>query len=620
MLLLFAGIHTTCYCQDIQWEKSYGGRHADYLTDVQPTADYGFILAGSSLSEKTGNKDVPGMGDLDYWIWKMDENGELDWQKSFGGTGSDMLKSIKLTIDGGFILAGTSSSDKGRDKKDDSHGANDFWVIKLDAAGGEQWQKTIGGKGQDDVTAIIQTRDGGYLIGGSSSSPTSGDKSQDSKGNLDYWIVKLDAKGTTEWQKTYGGEYVDILRSMEQVRDGGYILGGYSNSSDSGDKTDKNYGVGDYWILRLDNKGAIVWQKTYGGDKDDQLYTIYQLYDGNFIVGGNSNSGPSNNKKNSNSQGTDLWVLKLDTDGNALWQETYNFGQTDILTGITENDDHTLLIAGYAQTEGGKDDHGINDYVALKIDEKGEEKWRKIVGSAGEDILRRVVETRDGGYLLAGTSDPEKVGKNKRRKSTVMLSGIQTGNIAAVDRLNRDIDNTVQDGVSQANDFYKEQTRALTDKAKDAIGKDSPVKIDTPVGNVLNANSKGGFPGQGSSGSQRGLKPGVPASRDKSSNYGGKDFWVVKLKDKQKPEEAKRMVEAIPNPAGNFTNIIVGYDYKKGWATLYDLSGHQIQRFKITDRTIALNLSGLPEGVYIVQIGTDEGTNSVKIIKGITTN
>ncbi len=517
IILVLACGTLASYSQDILWEKSYGGKQADYLFDAQPTADYGFILAGSSLSGKTGNKTEAPRGDLDYWVWKMDEKGDLDWQKSFGGNGSDLLQSIRLTNDGGFILAGTSNSPKGLDKKDEGKGGNDFWVIKLDASGGEQWQKTIGGSGQDDLTGIILTKDGGYLLGGSSASSKSGDKNEDSRGNMDYWLVKLDRKGEIEWQKTYGGGYADQLRSFEQTKDGGYIVGGWSNSPDNGDKADKNYGAGDFWILKLDDKGGISWQKTFGGDKDDELYAIHQTYDGGYIVGGNSNSGASNNKSKSNDKGTDFWVIKLSEDGLSQWQETYDFGQADILTSITENDDHSFLIAGYAKTEvkGKKvDKKEINDYIALKINENGEEKWRKAVGSNGEDILRKLIETRDGGYLLAGTSK------------------------------------------------------------------------------------------------------GAP-SRDRKSGMGRNDFWVVKLRDKEKPKEKPSPVEAIPNPAGDYTNVIVGYEYKKGWATLYDLSGHQLQRFKITDRTIPLNLSGLPEGIYIVQIGTDESTDSVKIVKGI---
>ncbi|RXM42389.1 T9SS type A sorting domain-containing protein [Flavobacterium sp. YO64] len=547
-LPLFILLPFLIYSQDILWEKSYGGIHADYLFDAQPTADYGFILAGSSLSNKTGNKTENNHGDLDYWIWKMTEKGELDWQKSIGGNGFDLLQSIKGTKDGGFILAGTSSSGNSFEKKEDCKGLTDFWVIKLDASGNEQWQRTIGGDGQDELLCAFQTKDGGYVLGGSSSSSPSSitnvkaegktaesstidlyGKSEKSRGNMDYWIVKLDKLGVIEWQKTYGGRYADLLRSMEQTTDNGYILAGYSNSPLSGDKTDGNKGVGDYWIVKIDDIGTIQWQKTYGADGDDQPYVIHQTIEGGYIVGGNSNSKNALTSLGGIvANGTDFWVLKLDSEGGVIWSKTYDFGKVDILTSLVENKDHTYLIGGYAKAESrqstvgqvakmagiGKDKEGINDYIALKIDENGEEFWNKTVGSSGEDILRKLIETRDGGYLMAGTS---------------------------------------------------------------------------------NSNS----------------------SMDKNSNIGGNDFWVVKLKDKAKVEKVKASIEAIPNPAVTYTNVIIGYDFNDGTASVIDILGRVLQNFKISSRTVPVDLSHYAEGIYIIKIQTDVKTESVKVIKTV---
>jgi hypothetical protein len=529
--------------QDILWEKSYGGKHADYLFDAQPTADYGFILAGSSLSDKTGNKTDNNHGDLDYWIWKMDEKGDLDWQKSIGGSGFDLLQSIKNTRDGGFILAGTSSSPNDFQKKDPCKGISDFWVIKLNAKGEELWQRTIGGSGQNELLCAFQTKDGGYMLGGSSSSSpalitskslpqdTKTDiyaKSEKSRGNMDYWIVKLDKAGVVEWQKTYGGQYADLLRSMEQTQDGGYILGGYSNSPQSGDKTAPNNGIGDYWIIKINDVGGIEWQNTYGSNGDDQLYVIHQTQDGGYIVGGNSNSTqPLTTLGGTVGNGTDYWVLRLDEKGEVIWSKTYDFGKVDILTSLVENKDKTYLIGGYAQSEKksskeglvgkvtgliDKDKEGINDYIALKIDDKGEEIWKKTVGSAGEDILRKLIETRDGGYLMAGTSNSS-------------------------------------------------------------------------------------------------------ASKDKNGSIGGNDFWVVKLKDKTKLEKVKTSVEAIPNPVVTFTNIIIGYDYETGTATVVDMAGRILQQFSITERTVPVDLSRYPEGIYVINIKTNVQSDGVKVIR-----
>jgi hypothetical protein len=548
LYLLIFFISYFVYPQDIIWEKSYGGKHADYLFDAQPTADYGFILAGSSLSDKTGNKTDDNHGDLDFWIWKMNEKGEPDWQKSFGGAGFDLLQSIKSTRDGGFILAGTSNSENGFQKNENCKGITDFWIIKLNAAGAEQWQKTIGGNGQDELLCAFQTKDGGYILGGSSSSnppsilnstpeektqPTTKEdlynKSEKSRGNMDYWVVKLNKEGDIEWQKTYGGQYADLLRSMEQTSDQGYILAGYSTSPVSGDKTDADKGMGDYWIIKINDLGEIQWQNTYGADGDDQPYVIHQTSDEGYIVGGNSNSRNALTPLGGIvSNGTDFWVLKLDNKGGILWSKTYDFGKTDILTSLVVNTDKSYLIGGHAKTESkrslvtdlagkagvNKEKDGINDYIALKVDDKGEEFWNKTVGSGGEDILRTLIETRDGGYLMAGTSD-------------------------------------------------------------------------------------------------------ATSSKDKNSNIGSNDFWVVKLKDKTKVEKIKSGIEAIPNPVRDYTNVIIGHDFTKGTATLVDISGRTLQSFSISNRTVPLDLSKYAEGIYIVNIKTDVKTESVKVVKSV---
>ena len=531
MLLILAS-STSITAQKILWEKSLGGKHAEYLYDAIATPDYGFILAGSSLSDKNGSKDESNKGDLDYWLWKMDEKGNLEWQKSFGGNKVDLLQSVALTYDGGFILGGTSSSDKGTIKTDACKGQEDFWIIKLNAKGQEMWQKTIGGSGMEKLLSIAPTKDGGYILGGTSSSDRNDTKGIDdpygkwenSKGNLDYWVVKLDSEGTVEWQKTLGGKYHDELKSIHQTLDGGFILGGYSNSPVSGNKTAPNFGLGDYWVVKLNEDGNVQWQQTYGGDGDDNLFSLIPTKDGGYLLGGNSNSGATNSKSKTNKSGTDFWVIKVDAIGFIQWQDTYDFGKYDVLTSLVENKDGSFLIGGYAQSELGNkqkttsktvkaDKEGISDYIALKIDAEGKERWSKTVGSKGDEVLRKLLETRDGGYLLAGTSN-------------------------------------------------------------------------------------GGI------------------SRDKKTAKGGNDFWVVKLRDKEKEENERITLEAIPNPASSFTNVIITFEYKEGTATLYDLSGRSLQTIAITgERTVPIELNGLPQGIYVIEIKTDTEKGGVKVIK-----
>ena len=650
------------YPQDIEWEKSYGGNQAEYLFDAIPTADYGFVLAGSSLSKKSGNKAEVGSGDLDFWVWKMDDKGDLDWQKSFGGSGSDMLMSIKNTYDGGFILAGTSNSSIGFDKNDAGFGGNDYWVIKLNAKGKQEWQKTFGGIGQDDLTGICLTADGGFVLGGSSNSTPSDSssdrmevegfgnlalnmKSEDSRGNMDYWIVRLDKKGDVVWQKTYGGQYSDLLRVIEPTKEGGFIVGGYSNSPQSGDKSTGNFGVGgDYWILKLNEKGAIEWQQTIGGDKDDQLFSLQQTYDNGYIVGGNSNSGATNSKQKPNENGTDFWVLKLNNKGFIDWQTTYNYGEVDVLTSLVENADHSFLIGGYSPSplvpEGGMGNgivngmkkrtskksaavEGVDDFIALKISEKGEVLWDRTVGSAGVDILKKVIETRDGGYLMAGTSDPRKLKPTQpsQREGSKKLNISNGEQVAGLKKLNDELDNKVNGATKDANDIYNKTMNNATSDVKNAIGmkEDSPLKIGGVSPDFLKTTNKGGLPGGvlGGGGAGAGQKPNLPASRDKTTNYGNKDFWVVKLRDKNKKTVDPKKIEAIPNPIVEYTNIIIGFEYDFGTATVYDISGRQLQHFEIKDRTVPVLFSSYPEGIYIVKVVTNKAEASVKVIKSL---
>ncbi len=626
--------------QDVLWERSYGGRHAEYLMDAVPTADYGFILAGSSLSSKTGNKASANEGDLDYWVWKMDEKGDPVWQKSFGGTGTDFLQSIRLTADGGFILAGHSDSPKGKQKNSGSHGASDYWIIKLDAGGGEQWQRTIGGSGDEKLQSIAQTRDGGYILGGSSSSDRSGDKTDNSYGSVDYWAVRLDKDGKIEWQKTFGGKYFDELRSIGQTADGGYILGGYSNSPQSGNKSQDNIGVGDYWVLKLDKKGSVEWEKVIGGDKDDQLFALHQTYDGGYILGGNSNSSATDAKKKGNGKGTDFWVVKLDASGEMKWQETYDFGNLDILTSIVENKDHTLMVAGFAQSEPGttKDEKGINDYIALKISETGDVLWQKTMGSEGDDALKKLIETRDGGYILAGTSNPVRAAGVNSKKRTVNPNGksgkpaVQLGNGQGNKGLS-DATSKVNDQINEAagelNEEYSQAIGGMTDQVNKAVGsdKDSSLQygVNKPQGSPIGKTPSLGSGGNGSGSDTIGnLMDGMskkqatlPPSRDKKTNYGYGDFWVVKLRDKMKTSADKpKGLEAMPNPTSGYTNVIVNYDYQSGTATLADISGHILETFELNgDRTVPVDLSGYPEGIYVVNIKTNVSTDGVKVVK-----
>jgi len=240
----------------IQWDRTLGGSQADYPRKVIATPDGGGIVGGTSVSSSSGEKSQPSQGFNDYWLVKLAADGTKQWDRSYGSSGQEEMRSMQPTADGGYVLAGWSSGPVSGDKSQPSRGSSDYWIVKVDAAGTKQWDKTFGGSGQDQCFSVTQTRDGGYLLGGYSYSGVSGDKTQDSRGQEDYWIIKLDASGTKQWDQRFGGSDQDDLYALQQTSDGGYLLGGQSKSGASGDRSQASWGTWDFWLVKLDASGA----------------------------------------------------------------------------------------------------------------------------------------------------------------------------------------------------------------------------------------------------------------------------------------------------------------------------------------------------------------------------
>ena len=229
-------------------------------------------------------------------------------------------------------------------------------------------------------------------------------------------MIKLSASGEVEWEKTFGGMFSDQLKTVlitdtsTPLSDRGYLLGGTSNSLISGNKSAKELGMNDFWIIKLNEQGELQWQRTYGGEGDESLAQILETENG-YLLAGSSNSKTSENKKSDSVNGTDFWVLEIDKAGETIWDNTYDVGQWDMLVNVTKGEDNSFLLGGYASSETlGKrvDNKGINDYVAIKINPRGEMLWSKTIGGNGTDQLKGLTQTRDGGYILAGNSDSKK--------------------------------------------------------------------------------------------------------------------------------------------------------------------------------------------------------------------
>ncbi len=366
--LMDAWIVKTDASGTILWDRTYGGSGDDFMTSISETSDGGFIVGVGSNSNISGEKSENSRGGLDYWLLKLDVSGDLEWQKTYGGAQPDFDVHVFQTSDGGYFVSGYSDSNVSGDKTDPTNGQRDYWVLKLNSSGNIIWQKSLGGSTLDRGIISIEIAEGGFLIGGHSDSNISGDKSENSRGLFDNWLVKLDTNGNVQWDKTYGGNDNDIVRDIIQIEDG-FIVGGYSHSGISGDKIGELRGVVDYWIYKINDGGSMVWQKTIGGSQTDYLRTVRQKADGNYLVTGYSNSNASGEKSDNSNGGYDMWFLLLDSAGEILGQNTIG-GSADESSGysVILDDGYIFAVASDSNQSGDKTENsrGEEDYWLFK--------------------------------------------------------------------------------------------------------------------------------------------------------------------------------------------------------------------------------------------------------------
>ena len=406
LLSLFNG-----FSQDssILWQKTIGGSEGDYISAFEATTDGGYILGGFSTSNISGDKTENSNGGTDIWIVKIDASGNIMWQNTIGGSGNDTLLSLKQTSDDGYILGAASNSNISGDKTENSRGGLDYWILKLNASGNIVWQKTYGGSQPEFETLIIETTDGGYFVGGYSDSDVDGDKTDPTNGQRDYWVLRLDSTGAIVWQNSLGGNLVDRAQAAFQTIDGGFMIGGYSFSGISGDKTEINNGVTDNWIIKLDENGVVEWDKSFGGSDSDVLRDMVQNAEGEYLIGGYSKSNISGNKTE-NSQGDyDYWVLKLDVSGNLIWQNTIGGSGIDYLRDIKQLADGTYMISGYSNSNisGDKTEisNGGYDYWLVKLDAFGTILSQNSIGGSADESGPYLLPSSDGNFAMACSSD-----------------------------------------------------------------------------------------------------------------------------------------------------------------------------------------------------------------------
>ncbi len=392
-----------------QWNKRYGGSAADNFAKVIRTADGGYLLGGYSASPLDGDKSQSSRGGIDMWIVKTDAAGNKLWDKRYGGPGDDYLSTLIATADGGYLLAGASFSGAGGDKSQSSQGSGDYWVVKISATGTKQWDKRFGGSAHDDVRAVLQLPTGEYLLAGHSASGLSGDKSQASQGGQDYWLVKISATGGKLWDKRFGGSADDAPEALLTTPDGGLLLAGRSASGLSGNRSQASQGGRDYWVVKVSATGSKLWDKRFGGSGNDEAAGLVATGDGNYLLGGLSFSGISGDKSQGTQGSSDFWVVKMSAAGTKLWDKRFGGSLTEELRSVVRTPDGGFLLGGKSNSGTGGDksqsSRGGHDYWVVKISSGGSKQWDKRFGGSLAEELRTVLVTPEGGLLLGGRSD-----------------------------------------------------------------------------------------------------------------------------------------------------------------------------------------------------------------------
>ncbi len=343
---------------DLVWQKTYGGSGHEIPSKMLSTKDGGFILVGYSNSSDGDVSENKGWDDC--WVLKIDENGNIEWEKSFGGTSRDLGNNIMQTNDDGFLIAATTKSTDG--DVNETHGGTDFWLLKIDALGNIEWENTYGGSEDETFSDIEQLNDSSFLMLGSSRS-SNGDVGNN-YGGKDFWLAKIDLSGNLFWERNYGGSDSENGTAIALNKNGGFILGGTSKSSDY--DVSKNLGFDDYWIVSCDSTGSIIWQRSYGGSKNDVLKELKYM-DGGCLLTGYSFSYDNNVIDNHGS--SDMWIVKTYSNGQINWTRSLGGSETDGANAMTYSNDFGYLITGYTASDDGdvEESSGNVDMWVVKL-------------------------------------------------------------------------------------------------------------------------------------------------------------------------------------------------------------------------------------------------------------
>lgn len=410
---------------EVEWVRTFGGSGEETAQAVIATTDGGYAVLGftNSTDGDVFGKSTPVN---DYWLLKFDAQGDLQWNKTYGGSKDDRGQSLVQTNDGGFALTGYAMSDDGDGSI--NNGFHDNWVIKVDAQGALQWEKSFGFSGHDHSYDIITTEDGGYFFTGFLDITAAREDGNTEKfstltrhGVGEFWGTKIDATGALQWRGYFGGTNNDRSHAVVRSDDGGFVMSGFSESADF--DISNTQGSYDFWLVKIDANGNFLWERSFGGTGIEISYDIAKTRDGGYVITGNTFS-TDGDVSNTNGA-SDIWMVKVDKEGQMLWERTYGGSGFDAAQAVIASKNGGYFIVGNTKStdKDASTNYGENDIWMMKTDESGNLVWQKSFGGSGFDFGFDVVEHPDGSIVLVGemaSSDMEGV-VSKGKSDVVML-------------------------------------------------------------------------------------------------------------------------------------------------------------------------------------------------------
>ncbi len=389
---------------EVVWIKSFGGSGDDTPRSVVETLDGGYAVLGFSNST---DGDLQGKSSQvnDYWLFKTDRNGNAIWSRTYGGSMDDRGQAVIETSDGGFAVTGYAMSADG--DASNNEGFHDNWVLRLDGQGNLLWEQSFGFSGHDHSYDLVETPEGGLFFTGflditsaRADGYTEKHASLTRHGVGEFWGTKLDSGGEIEWRSYFGGTNNDRAHAVARAYDGGYVMAGFSESDDF-DISDPR-GSYDFWVVKVSETGELAWQHSYGGTEIDIANDVAQTHDGGYVITGSTISADGD--VSASQGGSDAWVIKIDAQGQLLWERTYGGSAFEAAEAICPTRDGGFVVVGNSRSTD-KDvgtNAGENDLWIFKVDSRGQLLWEQALGGTDLDFGFDILESSDGAILVVG--------------------------------------------------------------------------------------------------------------------------------------------------------------------------------------------------------------------------